>query len=184
MLSHMALTEQDLLIVQVAYPGSRIELRDGKIIVMSPSDHVSEVIVARLVARLQNWVEPRDLGFIATSSAGFHLPNGDVVAPDVTYVSRERMQTSPRGYAHVVPDLVVEVKSPSDRIAELEEKLALFRSLGAQASVLIDPDEHTAVVVEVNEQPRRSLTDADTLEFPALLPGWSMRVSELWPKPL
>jgi Uma2 family endonuclease len=183
MLSNMALTEKDLLTVQAACPDNRVELRDGKIIVMSPSDHVSEVIVARLVARLQNWVEPRDLGFIATSSAGFHLPNGDVVAPDITYVSRQRMQTSPRGYAHVVPDLVVEVKSPSDRIAELEEKLALLRSLGAQASVLIDPDEHT-VVVEANDQPRRTLMDADALEFPALLPGWSMPVSELWPKPL
>jgi Uma2 family endonuclease len=180
MLSEMALTERDLIAVQALYPDNRVELRDGKIIVMSPSDHASEVIVARLTTQLQNWVGPRELGFVATSSAGFRLPNGDVLAPDVSYVSRERMRESPRAYASVVPDLAVEVKSPSDQVRDLEEKLALLRSLGTRAAVLIDPDEHT-VKIDADDQPSRTLTDADPLELPAVLPGWSMRVSELWP---
>ena len=183
MLSNMALTEKDLLTVQAAYPDNRVELRDGKIIVMSPSDNMSEAIVVRLSRRLEEWTEPRKLGFVFSSSAGFRLPNGDVVAPDVSFVAKERMQLPPRSYGSVVPNLVVEVKSPSDRLAELEEKLAMLRSLGAQASVLIDPDEHT-VVVDADNQPSRTLTDADALEIPAVLPGWSMQVSELWPKPL
>lgn len=181
MLSNMALTEKDVLTVQAAYPNSRVELRDGKIIVMSPSDHTSDVIVMRLGTRLQNWVEPRKLGFVGASSAGFHLPNGDLVAPDISYVSKERMRNSPRRFAQVVPELAVEIKSPSDRVQELEEKLSLLRSLGAQATLLIDPDQHT-VRVDANDQPARTLTDVDTLELPALLPGWSMRVSELWPE--
>jgi Uma2 family endonuclease len=183
MLSEMALTEQDLIAVQALYPDNRVELRDGKIIVMSPSDHTSEVIGARLTRRLANWVEPRKLGFVATSSAGFRLPNGDVLAPDVSYVSKERMRISPRAYAGVVPDLAVEVKSPSDQLRELEEKLALLRSLGTQTTLLIDPDNRT-VVVDADGQPPHTLTDADTLELPEVLPGWSMRVSELWPEPL
>ena len=183
MLSEMALTEQDLLTVQAAYPNSRFELRDGKIIVTSPSDFTSEVIVARLSRRLSDWVEPRKLGFVVTSSAGFRLPNGDIIEPDVAYVSKERMRVSPRAYAHVVPDLAVEVKSPTDRVAELEEKLSLLRSLGARAALLIDPDERT-VNVDVGDQPQRTLTDIDVLEFPELLPGWSLRVSELWPEQL
>jgi Uma2 family endonuclease len=180
MLSEMALTERDLIAVQAVYPDNRVELRDGKIIVMSPSDHKSEVIAARLVTHLQNWVGPRDLGFVATSSAGFFLPNGDVLAPDVSYVSKKRMSITPRAYARVVPELAVEVKSPSDRVSEIQEKLAVFRSLGAEATLLIDPDEGT-VRVNVDGQPEVMLTDADTIELPHLLPGWSMRVSELWP---
>ena len=180
MLSSMALTEKDLLTVQAAYPGNRVELRDGKIIIMSPSGHAPEVIVARLTARLQNWIEPRGLGFVATSSAGFHLPNGDVIAPDVSYVSKRKMPVSPPGFAHVVPDLVVEVKSPSDRIAELEAKLSLVRTLGAEVTWLIDPEKRT-VTVDADGQAPFLVTDIDVLELPTLLPGWSMRVSELWP---
>ncbi len=183
MVSEMALTESDLMAVQALYPDKRVELRDGKIIVMSPSDFTSEVIVARLVTSLQNWVGPRKLGFVATSSAGFHLPNGDILAPDVSYVSKERMSVSPRSYARVVPELAVEIKSPSDRVREIEEKLVLFRSLGVEATLLVDPDKRT-VSVHVAGRPEVALTDADTIELPRLLPGWSMRVSELWPEPL
>jgi Uma2 family endonuclease len=183
MLSHMALTEKDLLSVQAAYPNNRVELRDGKIIVMSPSDNMSEAIVARLTRRLEEWTEPRKLGFVFTSSAGFRLPNGDVVAPDVSYVAKERMHLPPRSYASVVPNLVVEVKSPSDHLAELEDRLSMLRSFGAQTAMLIDPDKHT-VMIDANDNPSRTLTDADTLEIPAVLPGWSMPVAELWPKPL
>lgn len=179
----MALTEQDLQTVQAAYPESRLELRGGTIIVMSPSDHASEAIVLELAARLHEWVRPRKLGFVTASSAGFCLPNGDIVAPDVSFVAKERMRVSPRHYADVVPNLVVEVKSPSDRIRDLEEKLTLLREFGAQAALLIDPDKHT-VEVDVEGQPRRRLTDVDTLELPLVLPGWSMRVSELWPEDL
>jgi Uma2 family endonuclease len=183
MLRYMALTEQDLLKVQDAYPDCRLELRDGKIIVMSPSDCVSEAVVLELAARLREWVRPRKLGFVLTSSAGCRLPNGDVVAPDVSYVARERMSSLPRGYGNVVPNLVVEVKSPSDRIADLDEKLSLLRSFGAQVTLLIDPDERT-VKIEAEGLAPRTLTDSDMVEIPTLLPGWSMQVSELWPEPL
>lgn len=118
-----------------------------------------------------------------TSSAGFRLPNGDVTAHDVSFVAKERMQIPPRHYADAVPNLVVEIRSPSDRVAELEEKLSLLRSFGAQAALLIDPDDHT-IKVDAEGQPLCRLTDADMLGLPGLLPGWSMRVSELWPEPL
>jgi Uma2 family endonuclease len=183
MATHMGLTEQDMLKVQAAFPNSRIELRDGKIIVMSLSDFYSGGVVVELAVRLQRWAEPRKLGFVLTSGAGYRLPNGDIVAPDVSFVAKERMRIPPPDFADVVPNLVVEVKSPSERIAELEEKLSLLRSLGAQAALLIDPDERT-VKVDADGQPSCTLTDADTLDLPALLPGWSMRVSELWPEPL
>ena len=183
MLERMALTERDLITVQAAYPNNRVELRDGKIIIMSPSGNMSEAIVAQLVRHLLNWVEPRKLGFVFGSSAGFRLPNGDIVAPDVSYVAKDRMRIPPRLFGRVVPNLVVEVKSPSDRLSELEEKLDLLRSSGAQTSLLIDLDDRTVVVV-AEDQPRRSLGDADVLELPSLLPGWSVRVSELWPEPL
>jgi Uma2 family endonuclease len=183
MLSKMALTERDLLVVQAAYPEARLELRDGKIIVMTPSGFQSEAVVTELAARLWAWVRPRKLGFVVTSSAGFRLPNGDVIAPDVSYVAKERLRSAPRDFADVVPNLAVEVRSPSDRIADLVDKLALLRSFGAHSTLLVDPDERT-VRVDAEGELHRVLTGEDTLELPAVLPGWSMLVSELWPDEL
>jgi Uma2 family endonuclease len=183
MLLQMALNEQDLLKVQAAFPDGRLELRDGKIIVMSPSDDMSEIVAFELAARLREWVRPRKLGFVFTSSAGFRLPNGDIVSPDVSYFAKERMRRVSRAFAAAVPNLAVEVKSPSDRISDLDEKLALLRSFGTQVALLVDPDEQV-VKVHAEGQPSLTLTDADTLELPIILPGWSMPVSELWPPQL
>ena len=183
MLLDMALTEQDLIALQAALPDNRLELRAGKIIVMSPSDAMSETIAVRLAHRLSQWVEARKLGFVLGSSAGFCLPNGDVVAPDVSFVARDRMRLPPRQYARVVPNLAVEVRSPSNTVAELAQKLALMRSFGTQAALLIDPDVRN-VALDSDEQGNLVLAGDDVLDLPGNLPGWSMPVSELWPEEL
>ena len=183
MQTEMALTERDLLRVQAANPDCRVELRDGKIIVMSPSGLYSELVVTNLVAHLQSFVRDRKLGFVVGSSGGFHLPNGDIVGPDVSFVSRERLRSVPCGFARIAPDLAVEVKSPSNRIPELAEKLAMLRSQGTQVTLLVDPDERTVVFEGAGGRPR-ILRAEDAIELPSLVPGWSMRVSELWPEEL
>ncbi|MBV8280958.1 MAG: Uma2 family endonuclease [Candidatus Eremiobacteraeota bacterium] len=183
MVTTMALTERDLLKVQAAYPEYRIELRDGKVVVMSPSGSLSEVVAVNLLTSLNIFVRERRLGFCTGSGGGFHLPNGDIVAPDVTFTSRERMREAQPGFAHAVPDLAVEVKSPSDRISELEEKLAMLRELGAQATLLVDPESRTVLLNLVGEQ-RRTLQNGDVIELPDVLPGWSMPVEDLWPQSL
>jgi Uma2 family endonuclease len=177
----MALTERDLIRIQAANRDSRVELRDGKVIVMSPCGPYADAVTTGLLVRLAPFVQDHKLGFVFGSSGGFNLPNGDIIGPDVSFVSRELMRTIPRRFAHVVPNLVVEVKSPSDRIRELEEKLSMVRDLGAQATMLIDPDARTVTLDVIGAQ-RRVLVDDDLIELPTLLPGWSLRVSQLWPE--
>ncbi len=77
----------------------RMELEDGKIIVMGPSDVYSSEIGIRLSWLLMNWVAPRRLGRVFDSSGGFILPNSDLKAPDVSFVSSERLRQSPRYFA-------------------------------------------------------------------------------------
>lgn len=177
----MALTERDLLRVQAANPDRRVELRDGKVVVMSPCGSYAEAVTTGLIGRLEPFVRERKLGFVFGSSGGFKLPNGDIVGPDVSFVSRDLMRSVPRRFAQVVPNLAVEVKSPSDRIRELEEKLSMLRDQGSQATLLIDPDARTVTLDFIGGE-RRVLIDENVIELPGLLPGWSMRVSELWPE--
>ena len=158
----------------------QIELRDGEIIVMGPSDIVSSYIGVQFSRLLSNWVSPRRLGLVFDSSGGFILPNADLTAPDVSYVSRERMPRTVRYFSEVVPDLVVEIKSQSDRIAKLQQKIKMFLGQGVKVGILIDPDELTVTLYLPNREPI-VFRDGETLAIPSLLPGWELPISELWP---
>lgn len=158
----------------------QMELIDGKIIVMGPSDVYASEVGARLISFLWNWVDPRRLGRVFDSSGGFILPNTNLTAPDVSFVSAERLRRSPRYFAQMVPDLAVEIKSQSDRIKPLEEKVLKFLELGTQVGILIDPDNETVTVYRKGSQ-AVVLTNEDTLTIPDLLPGWEAPVSQLWP---
>jgi Uma2 family endonuclease len=184
----MSLTIQDLEQLQAEHPEWQMELVDGDIIVMSPSDYESAEIGCRLVTFLNGWVIPRKLGRVTGSSAGFILPSlepdksekRNLRAPDVSFVKADQLKKSNRDFVELVPDLIVEIKSKSDRIKPLEEKIQLFLQLGSTVGILIDPDKCTVTVYRPNQNPL-VLYDSDILTLPELLPGWEQPVSELWP---
>jgi len=176
----MNLTLKDLNNIQKYYPDLKYELREGDIIIMSPSDFLSEDVGGSFLTSLRNWVYPRKLGRVTGSSAGFIMPNGDLLAPDIAFVKAEKMKVSPRSYAEVVPDLVVEIKSASDKVNKLENKLNIFLEFGTIVGILIDPDEHIVKVFRPSSQPQ-IFTDGDTLKIPDLFPDWELNIVDLWP---
>lgn len=158
----------------------QIELEDGKIIVMGPSDIVSSEVGVRLISVLFAWVNPRNLGRIFDSAGGFILPDTNLTAPDVSFVRAQRLRRSIRYFAEMVPDLVVEIKSQSDRIKTIEKKILRFIELGALVGIVIDPDRETVKVFRPNSE-AILLENEDILTIPELLPGWSIQITELWP---
>jgi Uma2 family endonuclease len=189
----MSLTIADLEQLQAQHPDWQMELVDGSIIVMGPSDYESDEIGSRLLTFLNNWVMPRRLGRVTGSSAGFILPNissengnnGDkeprnLRAPDVSFVRADRLKKTKRDFVELVPDLTVEVKSKTDRIKPLVEKIELFLKLGSVVGILIDPDKREVAVYRL-DQNTVTLKDGDTLTVQELLPGWELAISELWP---
>lgn len=188
----MSISFHDVERLQAFYPNHKIELREGKLIIMSPSDFASSEIGARFIGFLSTWVYKQNAGRITESSAGLRMPNGDLLSPDVSFVSRERLKQTPRTYLPVVPELIVVIKSISDRIRELEQKVALFLRQGVQVSLLIDPDKQTVRVYRANSLsqdaegeevifPITILKDGDTLTIPDLFPGWELPIASLWP---
>ena len=147
---------------------------------MGPSDIVSSEIGVVFIWLLANWVYPRRLGRIFDSAGGFILPDGSLTAPDVSFVRAARIGQSPRYFGELVPDLVVEIKSQSDRIKPIEKKILNFIALGAQVGILIDPDEETVTVYRPEGEPI-VLGNADILTVSELFPGWELAISELWP---
>ncbi len=175
----MSLTVKELEEIQITYPDYRIELVDGSIIIMSPSGYEPEEVGTEFARILGNWVRPRKLGRVVGSSAGFKLPNSDLRAPDVSFVRAERLKISTEDYAELVPDLVVEVKSKTDSIDKLREKIQEFIKLGSQVGILINPKTRTLEVSRDGETV--ILKDGDILTLPDLLPGFEVVISEIWP---
>lgn len=172
--------EQLQAILSEAHLDYQLELVDGKIIVMGPSDIVSSEIGLEFGRLLLNWVKPRKLGRVFDSSGGFILPNLDLRAPDVSFVLAARLKQSKRYFAELVPDLVVEIKSQCDRLKPLRDKIISFIENGAKVGILIDPDKHTVTIYSPTSEPI-VLRDGDTISIPELLPGWEVPVIELWP---
>lgn len=179
-----AMTLKDLNQVQSLFSEAgldyKIELEDGRLSIVGPSDIVSSEISSILIRLLGNWVYPRRLGRVFDSAGGFIMPDTNVKAPDVSFVRAARLRQSPRYFGELVPDLVVEIKSQSDRIKLIETKVLKFIELGAIVGILIDPDEETVTIYRSTGEPT-VLGNGDILTVAELFPGWELPVSELWP---
>lgn len=158
----------------------QLELENGQITIVGPSDIDSSEIGGILIRLLGSWVYPRRLGRVFDSAGGFILPNTDLKAPDVSFVRASRLRQRRRYFGEMVPDLVVEIKSQSDRIKPLRDKILMFLSQGALVGILIDPDLETVTVYRPNGESIQ-LSNKDVLTIPELFPGWEIEISEIWP---
>ncbi|MGK7920478.1 MAG: Uma2 family endonuclease [Trichodesmium sp.] len=181
-MSNVTVKDLEILNKTLAQAGLdyQLELENGKILVIGPSDILSSEITAELLRLLGNWVKPRRLGRLFDSSGGFILPDANLKAPDLSFVSAERLPRSVRYFGEMIPDLVVEIKSQSDRIKPLQKKLEKYIQLGAKVGILIDPDKEIVMVYRPTGTPL-VLTNNDRLTIPELFPGWEVSISELWP---
>jgi Uma2 family endonuclease len=128
----------------------RYELLRGRIVMTPPAGYPHGELEAVLVASLHDHVKAGKLGTVRGSSAGFDLPSGDTVEPDVSYVSTQRQAESPtpeRGrFLRVVPNLVVEILSRPTARRDRTEKLQIYERNGVDEYWIVDPDERAVVV--------------------------------------
>ena len=139
-------------------------------------------ITAAMGAVLLAYVRPRRRGRVFGSDAGVLLErNPDTVRePDVAYVSAERLPSDAAisGYCPVVPDLVVEIVSPSDGAAAADDKADLWLRYGARAALVVNP-ETLAISVRRPHRPAAVLTIDDTLALDDILPGFACPVRDI-----
>lgn len=97
----------------------------------------------------------------------------------MSFVLAERLRKSPRSFAELAPDLMVEVKSPNDSLKSLRKKIEDFLAVGTRVGILINPEKH---IVEIyrSGQDVIVLGDGDVLTVPDLLPGWEVPIVDLW----
>ena len=114
------------------------------------------------------WRNAGELGEAFDSSTGFILPNGATRAPDASWVSGERWQAltpeQKKTFANICPDFVVELRSSSDTLKSLQDKMREYIDNGALLGWLIDPQQRRVEIYRAGK-------DVDVLENPAQLSG-------------
>ncbi len=155
----------------------------GALILNMPSGHTSEWISMIFVLAIGNWMDQAAGDMVYGSGGLFELPDGNKRAPDAAWVSAQRMagiDLHDGDPLQAVPDFVVEVRSRSDRISRLHEKMELWLRNGVRLAWLIDPFESRlwayrpgAEAVEL-ERPEQ-MSDEE------VLPGLAVDLRRVWP---
>ncbi|MGE0684719.1 MAG: Uma2 family endonuclease [Candidatus Binatia bacterium] len=178
------LTEDQFVRLCQENPDVQLELTArGELVIMPPTGLESGRRNTKLTQRLANWSEADGSGIVFDSSTLFTLPNGAKRSPDASWVRRERWEALPEeqrlGFGLLCPDFVVELRSPTVRLKDLQEKMREYRENGAQLGWFIDPLEKRVYIYRPN-QAIEILDDPPLLSSDPVLSGFVLQVRELW----
>lgn len=137
---------------------------------------------SRLAQKLWNHVEAESLDGLIVTESGFVLAESPptVRGPDVAYVSPERLPEEPvESWLHFGPDLAVEVVSPRDRAAAVQEKVLEYLDAGSRLVWVVDPATRSATVYRSRTE-IRVLSDDEALDGGDVLPGLRIPLRELF----
>lgn len=173
------MTAEELL--RMPDDGYRYELVRGELRKMPPAGGEHGEIAHEIGLQLGMYVKAKQLGKVYAAETGFLIgTNPDTVrAPDVAFVSQDRLAPRQKGYPALAPDLVAEVVSPNDRPSEVAEKMADWLAAGTRMVLVIDPRQRTVTLY----RPPTGMTvlmENDELDGGDVVPGWRLAVRELF----
>lgn len=178
------LTEEQFVRLCQENPDMQFELTArGELVIMPPTGSETGRRNNRLAYRVTAWADNDGSGVVFDSSTLFTLPNGAKRSPEVAWARRERWEALNKeqreGFAPICPDFVVELRSPTDRLKDLHEKMQEYLTNGARLGWLIDPLEKRVSVYRL-DQSVEVLDDPTTVSGDPVLPGFVLLVRELW----
>jgi Uma2 family endonuclease len=163
-------------------PELRLELTaNGELITMAPAGWESSKRNLNLATDLDLWNRQTKLGEAFDSSGGFTLPNGAVKSPDVTWIEKSKLANIPAGVAfpEVVPDFVIELRSQSDSLKTLREKMEEYRSNGVRLGWLINPQQQQVEIYRLGQEVE-ILESPTTLSGEDVLPGLTIDLGSIF----
>ena len=156
---------------------------EGDVVIMPPAGGGTGARNSKINLQLGLWAKQDGRGVVFDSSTGFILPNGATRSPDAAWVERSRLRSlapeQKEKFLPLCPDFVIELRSPSDPLAMVKEKMQEYISNGAQLGWLIDPTSRRVYVY-------RPGNDVECLENPTAvsadptLTGFVLSLAEIW----
>jgi Uma2 family endonuclease len=178
------MTDEELMRFCAANEMVRVE-RDanGELILMSPTGTGTGRTNSELNLQLALWARETNSGATFDSNAGFTLPDGSMRSPDAAWIAWPRWNALTKeeqdGFAPICPEFVIELRSPSDSLSELQAKMRLWVANGAEVAWLVDPSRKT---VEVYRPGREAevLEGGSAVEGDGPVAGFVLELGRVW----
>ena len=156
---------------------------DGQLLVMPQTHTLTGARNAEIAFQLGTWVRKDRRGMDFDSSTGFVLPNGARRSPDAAGILKQRMKDlsadSLNAFWRLCPDFVIELRSQSDRLPALRDKMNEYLANGAQLGWLIDPDTRTIEVYRPGLAPE-ILTNPAAVAGEGPIQGFLLDLPPVW----
>lgn len=155
----------------------------GELMITSLTDTETSQRNFEIIGQLGIWTKQDGRGIGFGSSGGFTLPNGAVRSPDAAWIKRTRWEVVPaelrKKFAPICPEFVIELRSESDDLRILQDKMQEYMDNGTQLGWLIDRKQRQVFIYRPNTSVE-VLDNPQTLSGESLLPGFVLDLSQVW----
>jgi Uma2 family endonuclease len=163
-------------------PDLRLELsKDQELIVMSPTGGESGEKNLDLITQVGVWNKKTKLGRAFDSSTGYDFTaiDGGKMSPDVSWIDSSRLDgIDITGFIPVVPDFVIELRSATDRLNTLQNKMLEYQRLGVKLGLLINPQDKQVEVYRLDQE--TEIFDSPiAIDCQPLMPGFNLDLTEI-----
>ena len=165
------------------YPNHRVELVDGVVKELEMPGFKHGKVCVRFSGFLFIYFQANDIGHLVSHDTSIKVrSNPDIVfGPDLAYFSYGRLpkDVEPSGMPGVLPELVAEVRSPSDLWTDVFAKVEEYLATGVGVVIVLDPEKRSASVCRPGPV-QKDFHAGDTLTVPDVLPGFAVEVGRLF----
>ncbi|MFM6038019.1 MAG: Uma2 family endonuclease [Sphaerospermopsis kisseleviana] len=156
----------------------------GEISIMPPTGSEGGNREGRIIQQVMNWTDEDGAGIAFSSSAGFKLSTGAERSPDAAWIKLERWnKLTPEQqikFAPICPDFVIELRSPSDNLQPLKDKMwEYMQEPGIQLGLLIDRKNRHVYIYSPGEDVE-CLENPDVVSCEPVLPGFVLKMGKIW----
>ncbi|MBD1846140.1 Uma2 family endonuclease [Cyanobacteria bacterium FACHB-63] len=155
----------------------------GEVIIMPPTFSDTGNRNFNLVVQLGVWAEQDGTGIGFDSNTGFTLPNGATRSPDASWIRIDRWNSlsdqQKASFAPICPDFVIELRSTSDSLSDLQLKMQEYIDNGARLGFLIDRKLRTVHLYRSNTLPQ-IMESPDSVSAEPELPGFVLQMAKIW----
>jgi Uma2 family endonuclease len=178
---HVTAAEFDILCQ--LNPDLRLELtKDGELIVMPPTGGETGKRNSKLNARFVVWNEGAELGEVFDSSTGYDFTalGGGKLSPDVSWIEQSRLEgVDIGGFIPVVPDFIIELRSKTDTLKDVREKMIEYQRLGVRLGWLINPQDKQVEIYRQGQEVE-ILANPAAVSGEDVLSGFTLELAQIW----
>ena len=182
--SETPVSDEQLMAFCAANDILRVE-RDanGEVIVMTPTGAASGGRNMDISTDLNIWARRNGQGKAFDSSTGFILPDGSMRSADAAWLLMQRWEAlskeQQRGFAPICPDFIIELRSPSDHLANLRAKMMLWLANGAQLAWLIDPITESVTIYRPDKK-IKIMHHPTSVQGEGVMDGFELVMARIW----